>query len=318
MYRCIKVITAIILVMCFLFAPPVRTIYAEQPLFETVPSVPPVPSVPFVQQNRYARVVTDSGTLNMRETISDDAKVLGKIPRGSIVRILNGAGDWTEVVYKNVSGYVVAKYLDEITDFPYPALKLGDKGDAVYEFKKTISKLGYISSDYVNQQYDDKLARAVAKLQMLNHLPMNPNEVTAEIQSLISWGMISEAKSGPFTAETDANSGLSVAIMCWDSDSMLYKKDKSVKIKINVETHASGGVPPYTTVIKKSLGKESSGDIVTSPFSYIWKMESTQLNVYAVVTDAAGNRVVACAPFTYAMPTRYLYEDEHDDYWDFL
>ena len=258
--------------------------------------------------NRYAKVKTSKGTLNMRAEANDKSKVVSKLPKGSIVRLVNDNEAWAKIEYKNKTGYVKTGFIEEIKNLPYGTLLKGDKSDAVLSFQKALHKLGYIKSEEISSRYDETMEAALTKLQLLNDLPLNPREVTAETQALMEWGMLDKCKSGYLDTASDKNSGLTLSVFCWDSDGTLYDADKSVKLKISYATNASGGSPPYTITVRKSLsgGGPLSGDPVASPFSHIWSYGSDRVYVYATVVDAIGNSVTACAPFKYMLPTRYL------------
>lgn len=270
-----------------------------------------LPEEPLLDTVRYATVATEKGTLNMRAEPKDNAKVLKKLARESIVTIDEELDGWTKIRYGSTDGYVMSKYLQEVTELPYPTLTKDDKSDAVLAFKRSLHKLGYIKSEEINTRFDAVLESALTKLQLMNGVSLNPTTVTPELQALIEWGMIAKAKSGYVDTATDQNSGLSISIFCWDSDGMLYEKDKAVKLQVSFAAQASGGQAPYTITVRKSLdgsGGEVSGDVVASPFSFIWGQNTERLYVYATVVDAAGNTVTACAPFRYTLPARYVDE----------
>jgi len=68
----------------------------------------------------YAKVTTASGSLNMRERPSTDAKVLTTIPRGTGVAVINRANGWSQVAYNNLTGYVMEKFLTYTDEAPAP------------------------------------------------------------------------------------------------------------------------------------------------------------------------------------------------------
>jgi len=59
----------------------------------------------------YATVNTPSGGLNLRETASDQARVLLAIPQGTALAILSHENGWCRVTYAGKTGYVMDKYL---------------------------------------------------------------------------------------------------------------------------------------------------------------------------------------------------------------
>lgn len=258
------------------------------------------------QAARYAEVATEKGTLNLRAAAKDSAEILKKLARGSIVEILEDAGDWKRIRFGTREGYVMTRFLKEITDLPYAAIGRDDTGEAVLGFKRALHRLGYIKSEEINTKFDQTMQNALVRMQLMNGVALDPDTVSPELQALIAWDMVCEAKSGYLDLATDAASGLSVAIYCWDTAGVLYEKDQAVKVTIAFAAQATGGQGPYTITVKKALsGGEAFGDVVTSPFSQVWGQNTDRLYVYATVVDAAGNTVTACAPYKYTLPQRY-------------
>ena len=253
----------------------------------------------------YAKVATQKGTLNMRAEPSDNAKVLEKLPRGSIIQVIENMEEWTHVLYKNRSGYVKNSFLEALNDLPYTPITKESDGSAIIGFKRTIYKLGYLKSEEINQRFDKPMEKALTKLQLMNDVPLTPGLVTPELQALIEWGKVVKCKSGFLDTQVDPDTGLTVSIFCWDSGEILFEEDSSVKINVTFCAKAAGGQPPYSITVVKSLGKISGGDEVTSPFSFIWSESFGDLYLYATVMDASGNTVTACTPFRYTMPARW-------------
>ena len=52
------------------------------------------------------------GALNLRETASLDAKVLGQYPTGTLVEIIKAGSEWHRVSVNGKTGYMLAKYLN--------------------------------------------------------------------------------------------------------------------------------------------------------------------------------------------------------------
>ena len=75
---------------------------AEQP----APLETPAPEAP-VQ----ARVTTQSGSLNLRQSPNRSAKVLGTIPQYALIPVYEQSGTWCRTVYNGMTGYVMASYL---------------------------------------------------------------------------------------------------------------------------------------------------------------------------------------------------------------
>jgi uncharacterized protein YgiM (DUF1202 family) len=259
----------------------------------------------------FAKIVTTTGTLNMRQDANTKAKVLTRLASGSIVRVVaiitETESKWTHVIYKDKNGYVMTKYLEFITELPYKPIKSGDKGDNVLAFKQAMRRLGYIKSVDVNTRYDAAMETALTKLQLMNNLPINPSVVSAETQALMDWGYLTKYRSGYLTSATDETSGLSVSIFVWDVSGTLYDYEEAVNVKLSYGAQAFGGQPPYTISVKKStsVGAEASATPATNPFYHMWTKNSDRLYVYATVTDAIGNTVTACAPYKYTLPPQY-------------
>ena len=66
---------------------------------------------PVQQESDLRYVVTPSGGLNLRETPSADARVMGIIPRGAQVTLKQQQDGWCQVAYDELSGWVMEKYL---------------------------------------------------------------------------------------------------------------------------------------------------------------------------------------------------------------
>lgn len=254
---------------------------------------------------RYAEVVTPKGTLNMRAEAKDGTKIINHLSKGSIVTILEDKGEWTKINYQGKTGYVKTSFLQEIKELPYSLITKETEGEAVLAFKRKLCNLGYLKSDDINKRFDKAMEIALIKLQLQNEIELNPTAVTSELQALLEWGKIAKGKSGYYGTATDTDSGLVAAIFCWDSGGTLYEEDKSVKVEVTFAAQATGGHPPYTITVKKSLGSEQSGDEVTSPFSFIWSQTTECIYLYAVVVDSAGNTATASTPFRYTLPERY-------------
>ncbi len=57
--------------------------------------------------------VVKGGSLNLRETPSLSAKILGQYPTGTWMTVISEDGDWSEVTVNGKSGYVMSKYLSD-------------------------------------------------------------------------------------------------------------------------------------------------------------------------------------------------------------
>ena len=260
----------------------------------------------------FARVVTESGTLNMRLEGKAGAEVTAKIPKGAEVQVLADLGEWSEIFYKNRIGYVMSKYLkpydDEDLNEAYVPITKDSESSAIVAVKRALYKLEYLKEEEVNSRFDKSMELALMKVQLVNGITLDPQTVSPELQALLADGLASRSKSGYYDTETDAETGLSVSIFCWDTGGMIFEEDNSFKVQITYAVQAMGGQAPYTITVKKSVGAsgEAYGDVVSSPFSHIFGVGYDDLYLYATVVDANGDTVTACTPFAYRMPARYL------------
>lgn len=62
-----------------------------------------------------ASALVKGGALNLRETASLDAKVLGQYPTGTLIEITQSGAEWSKVFVAGKTGYMMTKYLDAST-----------------------------------------------------------------------------------------------------------------------------------------------------------------------------------------------------------
>ena len=86
---------------------------ASPPAAEDVPVAVLSPAPPAQEQSSLRYVVTPSGGLNLRETPSADARVMGIIPRGAQVTVEQEQDGWCQVAYEKLSGWVMVRYLQD-------------------------------------------------------------------------------------------------------------------------------------------------------------------------------------------------------------
>jgi len=263
---------------------------------------------PGMWEKMYAKVVTPKGTLNMRSAPQDDALVIGRLPKGAVVTILQIHDEWMKVLYKGDEGFVKSGFLEMITFAQFAPITKEDKGDTVMAFKRKLQKLDYLKSDDVNKRFDAAMETALTKVQLMNGIALNPEVVTPELQALMEWGMLVRGKLGYIGTATDKKSGLTVTLFTWDTGGTLWEDEQTVDVKISFAAQAAGGRPPYTVTVRKSVsqkGGEQHGDVVTGPFSFIWGPERDCIYIFATAVDSAGNTVTASTPFRYVMPERF-------------
>lgn len=65
-----------------------------------------------------AKVTTSGGGLNIRTEASTKAKVIGSVPKGRTIDVLdeNQDGTWAYMDYKGVQGWVSTRYIKEIDE----------------------------------------------------------------------------------------------------------------------------------------------------------------------------------------------------------
>ena len=81
--------------------------------FDGTAAVTPSP-VPSDGQGNVLAIVTcaDGGKLNLRHTASSGAKILERIPNGTVLTVLNRGSKWCTVSYNGSTGYVMTSFLD--------------------------------------------------------------------------------------------------------------------------------------------------------------------------------------------------------------
>ncbi|MBR6809527.1 MAG: SH3 domain-containing protein, partial [Clostridia bacterium] len=81
--------------------------------------VPHIPTAtPVVSGNRYARVTTAKGSLNLRNAPSSTARVLRTIPQYETVQVYQDDGKWCYVNYSGYLGYVMREFLTYVNTAP--------------------------------------------------------------------------------------------------------------------------------------------------------------------------------------------------------
>lgn len=75
----------------------------------SIPTTPPTPSVP--EPGTIGVVTLTSGYLNVRNGPSLSNPVIGMVPNGATVEIISSVGDWYQINYNNINGYVFGQYI---------------------------------------------------------------------------------------------------------------------------------------------------------------------------------------------------------------
>ena len=55
----------------------------------------------------------NKGTVNLRTEPSTNSKVLAQVPYGTELEVSLATGDWSQVNYKNLNGYIMNKFLGD-------------------------------------------------------------------------------------------------------------------------------------------------------------------------------------------------------------
>ena len=104
-------------------------LYDVQPT-SVLPTATPVPAVTYT----YARVATQSGSLNLRARATTSGEILGRIPQHELVTVLDRQGLWTQVTYNGITGYVMSSFLSflDVSGTPTPAPTENASGKLLY------------------------------------------------------------------------------------------------------------------------------------------------------------------------------------------
>lgn len=117
-------------------------IYGEVDEKPTTPSVTPTPAPS--GKTTYARVTTESGSLNLRKRASTSGTLIKRIPRNEMVVVVEKLGTWTKVTYEGDTGYVMTTFLSFIDvedNAPTPA----PKPETSYTRAKVTTKQGSLN-----------------------------------------------------------------------------------------------------------------------------------------------------------------------------
>ena len=80
-------------------------------IFASVQEETPNPTPQPGYQGETARVSTLSGSLNLRESDSLNARRLASIPQNDYVQVIRHQGTWTQCTYEGLTGYVMSTFL---------------------------------------------------------------------------------------------------------------------------------------------------------------------------------------------------------------
>ncbi len=105
--------------------PEVTEAPTPEPTQEPTPEPTPVPTPeptpePTPTPVSYLKVKTSGGALYIRETGSANGKKLGSLPNGTVVELVEAAGDWTKIKAGSLTGFASSKFLTATTETPGP------------------------------------------------------------------------------------------------------------------------------------------------------------------------------------------------------
>ena len=150
---------------------------AEEPVAEEPAAEEPAAEEPVTVEPEIAVVRTaNKGALNMRATAERNGKIVGRIPNGTQVDVLERGEEWTKVRHEDKEGYVMTSFLaeaDPATDALYRSLTIGDKGPDVLKMKERFYKLGYFRGNSFNDVFQANTAETVKRFEKRNGLPVD-------------------------------------------------------------------------------------------------------------------------------------------------
>jgi len=85
--------------------------YLEDGAADTPTDTPSVTPPAADNNDKYARVTTASGSLNLRKKASSSAAIIRTIPRNTVIEVLSKGAKWSKVTYKDDTGYVMSSFL---------------------------------------------------------------------------------------------------------------------------------------------------------------------------------------------------------------
>lgn len=173
--------------------------------------VNPAAAEEIVSSYPYTTVTND--TVNIRASRSTKSTLLGRIPKGAEISVLLKNGDWVQVTYGKIKGYVMAKYVvlktvQKIKTTPtptpvqtlspqenaggYPVLKKGTSGRYVVALQEALIELGFLTGG-ADGNFGDATERAVIAFQRKNDYP-DTGLMDANIQAFLFAGKPLNAK----------------------------------------------------------------------------------------------------------------------------
>lgn len=185
----------------------------EQSQSTAAEPVPATQAAAVVPSEDMAIVKLNDGLLNMRKSGARNADLVGRIPNGAQVQVLDRDDEWTHIRYDGKDGYVMSSFLvfaepavdqtegaepanDEQPAAPaakeYKTLQVGDSGEEVLALKTRFAELGYFRTDKFNDRFVESTAEAVRRFERRNQLAVD-GIADPEMQTVL----YSDAAKGP-------------------------------------------------------------------------------------------------------------------------
>ncbi len=292
----------------------VSPVHAEEPAQKTAEETPfSMPS--------YATVSLQKGTLNLRATMKKNGKVLAKLPKETVLLLLDqdaeGSDDWTKVMFRDKTGYVMSEYLTPLIELPFAPLKEGDRDPSIMDLKLRLVLLKYLPQELKSDIYFDALLAEAVRLFERTHKLEVTGMISPEIHALMLWGdplpnageplplpvsaqaAMLEEQQGEATAVQGAATGeekLTAKIGIRSKGHTIINGGAEIRNDFVYTTTIKGGVPPYKIKVQRKGPGGTQLTTVNGPeFSYTCNngYEYSTFHLILVVTDAAGTTVTA-------------------------
>ena len=88
--------------------------YVSSPYISMNESQPETPATAKPDDGKTYKTVTISGSasrLNMRAGTGTSYELVGRVPKGARVELISETGDWSQIIYNGMTGYVMSTYL---------------------------------------------------------------------------------------------------------------------------------------------------------------------------------------------------------------
>jgi len=131
----------------------------------------------YAQQNKTG--VTTASMLNVRENPSTSTKVIGQIPNGSKVEIIETSNGWYKVSYNGKTGWVYSSYV-KVTETPKPAVA-DETIAATLNTSSTSTDKSSTNSNATNSNTTNSSSN-----QVIDETLLNPTQKTASAEKVES------------------------------------------------------------------------------------------------------------------------------------